>query len=78
MPKLPPPAIAEPGSTKPRLLLEAFVLLCVAVVAVCAGISVHSPQWHNVCMIIGVIIMIPMCWAAECTLGTDTSPPTRS
>ena len=70
MPKCPPPAISGTRSQKPRLLLEAFVLLCVAVVAVCAGIAAHSPQWHNVCLVIGVLVMIPMCWAAERTLDT--------
>ncbi len=71
MPKCPPPAISRTRSQKPRLLLEAFVLLCVAVVAACAGISAHSPQWHNVCLLIGVLVMIPMCWAAERTLDAS-------
>lgn len=76
MPKCPPPAISGTRSQRPRLLLEAFVLLCVAVVAVCAGIAAHYPQWHNACLLIGVLVMIPMCSAAERTL--DTSQSTNS
>lgn len=76
MPKCPPPAISETRTAKPRFLLEAFVLLCVAIVAVCAGIAAHSPQWHNVSLLIGVLVMIPMCWAAERTLNTTDSTNT--
>ncbi len=78
MPKCPPPAIKEQHSTNPTLLAETFVLLCVAAVAACAGIAVHFPQWHNVCLLIGVIIMIPMCWVAESKLGGHTTSPPRS
>jgi hypothetical protein len=76
MPKCPPPALSATRSQRPRLLLEAFVLLCVAVVAICAGIAAHSAQWHNVCLLIGVLVMIPMCWAAERTLDTSHSTNT--
>lgn len=78
MPKCPPPAIEARRSKKNTLLAEVIVLLCVVAVAACAGIAVHFPQWYNVSLLIGVIIMIPMCWVAESNLGPPTTSPTRS